>query len=258
MTNNNVLKKILFISCIAVGQLFITGAELPDTPHSLPVTGKIENISEMGNFSTNKNSINISRVTVPGKFSYSVPQAGNSVPNQAGVVGQYAEAKGNGNIGLLAHNYLAGSSFAWINYGDEVQVTNSNGNIEYYVVNNILRFKASNPNDFTKPFIDEGSGQNYSARGLFNIAYKSGMVTFQTCIAQGGSTTWGIIFVQAVPGRGNVYVPPTVVSTPEVVEEVTEPVQMIVAQSPEEHIEKTSSKNRNFNFSISNISLKGS
>ena len=151
---------------------------------------------------------------------------------------------------MLAHNYLAGSSFAWINYGDEVQVTTSNGNIEYYVVNNIFRFKASNPNDFTKPFIDEGSGQSHSARGLFNIAYKSGMVTFQTCITKGGTATWGILIVQAVPGRGNVYVPPAVVATEDVVEEVAEPDEIVVAQSPDEHIEKTSSKNRNINFSV--------
>ncbi len=243
MTNKNTIYKIIFVSCIALIQLFSREVMNNTRTLSIPVTGRIEKESEIGSFSGSNNAITISQVTVPGKFSYSVTQSGNSVPNQAGVVGQYAEAKGNGNIGLLAHNYLAGSSFAWINYGDEVRVTNSSGNIEYYVVTNILKFKASNPNDFTQPFIDESSGQQYSARGLFNIAYQSGMVTFQTCITKGGSTTWGILFVQAAPGRGNVYVPPAEVTVQESVENNSEEIIDVDSINIDQN-EKTSSKNR--------------
>jgi hypothetical protein len=142
---------------------------------------------------------NVAKVSVIGKFSYTVVQAGNSVP-AGNLVGQYAYAANKGNIGLLAHNYAAGSSFYTLTKGDEVIITFGDGRTKSFLVNNALRFQATDPGDFSKPFLDS-NGKELSTKQVFNQAYKSNGLTFQTCIENNGSTTWGLLFVQAIPNN---------------------------------------------------------
>lgn len=201
-------KSKVVLGLLIILLIFFYGLTYDKGAIEIPVTGRFANIEYSNDFSRNNSAQTITRVSVPGRFSYSVQQIGNAVPNQANIVGQYEFAKQNGNIGLIAHNYLAGSSFGWINYGDEVRVTTTSGSVEYYVVYNIMKFKATDANNFSKPFIDQNTGQTISAKEVFDKAYKSGMVTFQTCISGGGSSTWGILIIQAVLGTGNVYTPP--------------------------------------------------
>lgn len=198
MTSNTTFK---IFTTLFIAASLATGFAFGISQQSLPVTGasqtsqsfEIQVIQTASTAGANA----VTQVSVSGKFSYSVVQSGNNAP-AGNVVGQYALAAKRGNIGLLAHNYAAGSSFFTIANGDEVIVTYSNGKTKSYFVNNVLRFQASDPNDYSKPFWDS-NGKEYSAKQVFNRAYKSNGLTFQTCIQNGNSMTWGLLFVQANP-----------------------------------------------------------
>jgi hypothetical protein len=163
---------------------------------SLPVTGVAA--APVAAAPLARDSLKATQVEVPGVFVYSVEQTGNGVPSAAGSVGQYAEAGKKKSLGFLAHNYLAGASFAALSPGQQVIVTFSDGSTQTYEIYNVLTFQATNPDDFSKPFINS-AGKRLTARQVFSAAYKANEVTFQTCIAKDGSTSWGLLFVQARP-----------------------------------------------------------
>lgn len=136
----------------------------------------------------------ITGVYVDGLFAYYVLQTGNAVPGGAGVVGQYAQAKSN--IGLLAHNYAAGAKFYELTPGMKVKIIYGNRKVKTFTVKKVDRYQASDPQNYSEPFMHTLSGKQMSAQELFKKMYSSG-VTFQTCITQNGSATWGLLFVRA-------------------------------------------------------------
>ncbi len=135
----------------------------------------------------------VTGVYVEGLFAYRVLQTGNAVPSGGGVVGQYGRAK---NIGLLAHNYAAGAMFHTLTPGMKIKIIYGTGKVRTFTVKKVDRYQASNSNDFSAPFTNTQTGKQMSAQSLFKKMYSSG-VTFQTCITQDGSTTWGLLFVRA-------------------------------------------------------------
>ncbi len=140
----------------------------------------------------------VTRVVVTNLFDYSVVQNGNVAPLTAATVGQYAFSAKYNNVGLIAHDYLAGGSFYQLTPGMEVEVYYSDGGTETYVITSVSRYQATNPNDYGAPFIDP-NGVKLSAFQVFTKAYLRGGLTFQTCISTETTTTWGLLFVQAIP-----------------------------------------------------------
>jgi hypothetical protein len=136
----------------------------------------------------------VTGVYVEGLFAYRVLQTGNAAPGGAGVVGQYAQARRN--IGLLAHNYAAGAKFYELTPGMKIKVIYGNRKIKTFTVKAVERYQASDPNDYGAPFIQTQTGKQLTAKALFNKMYSSGL-TFQTCITQNGTSTWGLLFVRA-------------------------------------------------------------
>jgi hypothetical protein len=193
----NIIQLIIFAAYLTIGIVF------GNSSHDLPVTGATQALQQPNLQAIQKEPVakvnTVTQVSVTGKFTFSVVQSGNSAP-AGNLVGQYAYAANKGNIGLLAHNYAAGSSFYAIANGDEVIITFGNGRTKSFVVNNALRFQATDPNNFNKPFLDS-NGKEMSPKQVFNQAYKSNGLTFQTCIENNGSSTWGLLFVQAVPNN---------------------------------------------------------
>jgi len=61
------------------------------------------------------------------------------------VATQFAPASRYGNIGLLAHNYLAGASFSMLAIGQAVRLVYGDGKVENFVVSEVLRFQALQP-----------------------------------------------------------------------------------------------------------------
>ncbi len=143
-------------------------------------------------------------VYVNGLFAFSVDQqpTHNSsyvapIPN---TLTQFGMALAYGNIGLLAHDFLAGAYFPQLSMGQKIQLIYGDGRIESFSVTQIYRYQATDPNSTYSKFIELNSHENLSSTQLFKKVYMgSTHVTFQTCIEANGNSSWGRLFVIAEP-----------------------------------------------------------
>jgi hypothetical protein len=195
MVKNN--KSIVIFGILALMSVSLFLSQVAAPGFALPITGASVPQAAAPATQLKAGGSQVASVTVTEKFSYSVVQSGNSAPS-GGVLGQYAYASQKGSLGFIAHNYAAGHSFFALEMGDTVTVTYNNGKRETFKVVNALRYQATDPNDFSAPFLN-GNGKELSAIKVFKQAYRKNWVTFQTCISQDGTSTWGLLFVQAKP-----------------------------------------------------------
>lgn len=102
------------------------------------------------------------------------------------------------NTGLLAHNSLAGIYYFDLQPGQSVVLIYGDGSTAEYVVSDIDQFQALDPHSPTSNFVNLSTGEALTATQLFSLVYGgSSRTTFQTCIAQGGESAWGRLFVIA-------------------------------------------------------------
>ena len=117
-----------------------------------------------------------------------------------GVATQFRSAARNNVIGLLAHNYLAGASFSNLKIGQDVRIVYGNGRVNYFKINRLARFRAVLPGSQDESYVDLSSNISYTAQDIFTMFYDGDAhVTFQTCIGQGDNSSWGRLFVVAIP-----------------------------------------------------------
>jgi len=76
------------------------------------------------------------------------------VSNYEGQLTQFSMASQFGNLGLLAHNHLAGKSFSQLAVGQEVRLIYGNGRVEYFVITEILQYQALQPTSLQSAFRD--------------------------------------------------------------------------------------------------------
>ena len=143
-------------------------------------------------------------VYIQGLFALQVVQQPSKVPTYVsasqGVATEFQSAKEAGNIGLLAHNYLAGKDFSSLSKGQEVRVVFGDGKIEKYRVEIILRYQTLEPRSTTSNFLNLDTGERLTSTQLFAKVYKGARhITFQTCIDKDGELSWGRLFVIAEP-----------------------------------------------------------
>jgi hypothetical protein len=144
-------------------------------------------------------------VYVPGVLADRVvtqnPDNPGYVSQMAGVVTQFGMAIQYQVIGLLAHNFLAGESFSNLQIGQEVRIIYGDGRVDYYIVSSIKSFQALQPDSLYSNFVDLDTNVIYTAQQTFSMFYQAGgnHVTFQTCIRANGNSSWGRLFVTAVP-----------------------------------------------------------
>jgi hypothetical protein len=113
---------------------------------------------------------------------------------------QFDLASKFGSIGLLAHNYLAGARFSQLERGQKFYLIYGDGRMSAFVVTEILRYQALNPNSTSSKFVDLETNHLLTARDLFAKVYKrQGQVIFQTCIAAGQEPSWGRLFIISEP-----------------------------------------------------------
>lgn len=169
-------------------------------------SGKI-NLPEFSDFSTlvEDGKINVlSGVYVPNVLALPVVQQpeGDSgyVSHRDEEATQFAMAAQYGNIGLLAHNYLSGRLFSRLIIGEEVRLIYGDGKVEYFVITEVLRYQALEPDSQWSSFRNLDNYDVLSTEQMFNRAYAGDRhVTFQTCISANGNSSWGRLFVIAVP-----------------------------------------------------------
>ena len=124
------------------------------------------------------------------------------VSNTDGVVTEFTPATQTGNVGLLAHNTLAGKAFANLKIGQQATVIYGDGKTETFVVTKILRFAALSPYSVKSEFKNLDTNLTISATQLFSDVYNGPRhLTFQTCIAYNGNDSWGRLFIIAQPTK---------------------------------------------------------
>jgi hypothetical protein len=143
-------------------------------------------------------------VYAPGVFALPVTQQPaqdpNYVSNRNGEATEFSLASQYGNVGLLAHNTLSGRSFSELAAGQEVRLVYGDGNIEYFVVTEVLKFQALQPKSTWSRFRPMNGAEELSAGQVFERVYSGDRhVTFQTCIRAYGDWNWGRLFVLAMP-----------------------------------------------------------
>jgi hypothetical protein len=122
------------------------------------------------------------------------------VSSSRNLVTEFGLARKYGTIGLVAHNNLAGSLFKDLLLGDEIRIVYKDGHTARYTVSAIYRFRALEPTNIESRFVDLDSKKIYSATELFQRMYTgTPHLTFQTCIYASGNSSWGRLFVIALP-----------------------------------------------------------
>lgn len=124
------------------------------------------------------------------------------VSGDANVLTQFSIATEVGNIGLLAHNHLAGADFSQIKAGDTIVLVYGDGSTLAFVVSDIQQFQALSPLSPYSDFRDLESEAVISAEQLFNQVYRGDFhLTLQTCIENEGNLSWGRLFIIAQPAE---------------------------------------------------------
>ena len=122
------------------------------------------------------------------------------VSNNNNEATQFRMASQFGNVGLLAHNYLSGKSFSGLAVGQEIILVYGNGRVENFVVKEVLKYQALQPNSPYSSFRSLDKDETLTAEQMFKRAYFGDRhVTLQTCIDAEGNASWGRLFVIAVP-----------------------------------------------------------
>lgn len=152
----------------------------------------------------NGNEDQLVGVYVPELFARVVVQQPSGDPafvsNTADVITQFARASEFGSTGLMAHNYLAGYQFASLANGQVIYLVFGDGRTVPYVIQEIARYQALQPNSAYSAFKDLEDGQQVGASELFLRIYdRPGALVLQTCISAEGISTWGRLFVVAMP-----------------------------------------------------------
>ena len=152
----------------------------------------------------NGNSSEIVGIFSEGNLAFEVggQPSGNAgyVTSNSSEVTRFGLASQYGSKGFLAHNYLAGASFFNLSNGDIITVVYGDGSTQDFRIQAVRRFQALQPNSTQSNFVDLSNGDNLSASELFYDIYNSdNPVVLQTCIANEGISTWGRLFVIAVP-----------------------------------------------------------
>ena len=122
------------------------------------------------------------------------------VSNNDGEATQFRMASQFGNVGLLAHNHLSGETFSQLAVGQEVRLVYGDGQVEYFVIAEVLRYQALQPTSPYSSFSNLDKDEVLSAENMFKRVYFGERhVTFQTCIEAEGNLSWGRLFVIAIP-----------------------------------------------------------
>jgi hypothetical protein len=159
-------------------------------------------------FTENDNPRLLSSVYIEDSLVFSIVQQPdgdtNYVSKSNGELTEFSAASQYGNIGLLAHNYLSGKSFSKFVIGQQIRLEYQDGTIEYFIVSQILRYQALEPRNPFSSFRNLNKTDEILSSGeMFQRVYEGGRhLTFQTCIAEDGISSWGRLFVMATPSPG--------------------------------------------------------
>src|SRR6185369_12262539 len=93
------------------------------------------------------------------------------VSNNMGEITQFNLATTVGNVGLLAHNNLAGSFFQQLAVGQEVHLIYGDGRIQNFMISQIQRYQALQPENPFSSFRNIDKEETLTSGQMFNRAY---------------------------------------------------------------------------------------
>lgn len=175
-----------------------TQVRAEESPNNFP------NLSSFIEKIKNGNGNTLSGLYVHNKFAFQIIQQplGNPafVSNENDLLTQFSIASEVGNIGLLAHNYLAGANFSELEKGDIIFLIYGDGRTQKFVVDDIQAYRATDPLSPYSYFENLNNEELLSAEQLFNKVYRGEFhLTLQTCIEKDGNLSWGRLFIIAKP-----------------------------------------------------------
>jgi hypothetical protein len=116
------------------------------------------------------------------------------------IVTQFSLPTRLGATGLVAHNYLAGKTFALIKEGWTIDLVYGDGHTSRFIVSEIRQYQALDSSSTSSSFLDLKNQSRRTSSELFMDIYdQPGMLILQTCIDENGNATWGRLFVIAKP-----------------------------------------------------------
>jgi hypothetical protein len=177
---------------------------LPVQVHAKDIPNTLPNLNTFIETVKDGNASALRGVYVYNVMAFAIVQqpVGNPgyVSTNESVATQFSIAAQAGNIGLLAHNTLAGSSFSNIKQGSLIILVYGDGRIEGFMVKSIQRYQALDPLNPYSQFKDLETQTTFTAEELFNNVYRGEYhLTLQTCIENNGNTSWGRLFIVATP-----------------------------------------------------------
>jgi hypothetical protein len=203
----------LIISLLLLGTVFMSTTQAL----AMPITGSTTaeaapalvdqlaiSLDDFTNSVKNGNSGQIVGLYAEEVFALSVVQqpSGNAGYVSTGgynVVTQFGMASSYGSVGMLAHNYLAGSYFSNLSIGSEIVVIYGDGSTVSYTVSEVRKYQALTPNSAYSNFVNlSNTSETLTSSDVFYETYgTSGALVLQTCISQDGNSSWGRLFVIA-------------------------------------------------------------
>lgn len=153
----------------------------------------------------------VTGIFVPGVLAMPVGQQpkGNAgyVTREPEKVTQFGMAAQYGTVGILAHNDLAGAEFSDVKKSQYAIVVYGDGQLDYYVINEIQKYQALSPASTFSDFVNlDNNRETLSASEVFSRIYGPGdRLVFQTCIAANGDPSWGRMFIIAKPANQEVF-----------------------------------------------------
>lgn len=195
-------KRIIFISLLGI--LFRAFA-LPTQAHAdAPIPAALPSLPEFIETVKDGSYGTLRGIYVQGVMAYAIGQQPldspgyvSSSPNK---LTQFKMASSAGNLGLLAHNYLAGASFSQLQEGDTITIIFGDGRTQGFVVEDIQQYQTHSPLSPYSNFTDLETQELLTAEQLFKKVYQGDFhLTLQTCIENQGDLSWGRLFIIAKP-----------------------------------------------------------
>ena len=169
------------------------------------VESSIPSLTDFARSVQNDQPDQVTGIFVQGVLAFPVIQQPKSNPGYVSdlpdTVTQFRMASQHHTIGLLAHDYLAGSTFTNILPGTEIFLVFGKGKMRHYQVYEVQQYQALSPSDPYSKFVNLSDQRSFSADQLFYHTYGLGhdLLVLQTCISTPSTPSWGRIFIIARP-----------------------------------------------------------
>ena len=194
-------KQIFFVTLLSV--FFSTLVPITQVSAKEPLN-TIPNLYSFIETVKDGNAESLRGIYVQGVMAFAIIQQpyGNPgfVSSVDSTLTQFSIASEVGNLGLLAHNYLAGANFSQLQKGDSIILVYGDGHTQRFMVEDIQSYQATDPLSPYSHFKNLNEEEFLSAEQLFNKVYRGEFhLTLQTCIEYEGNLSWGRLFIIATP-----------------------------------------------------------